>query len=82
MVNHNQLIIEKVENGFIIAIQSKTQTKSSLFGSSESQIDKKHLVAKDVKEVQTLLGEHLKNLITANESRKLLEAEADKEDED
>lgn len=78
----NQLIIEKVENGFIIAIQGKV--KASGFLSRETtQIDKKYLVAKDIQEVKSLLTEYLKNLITASESLKLLEeAETDKDEED
>jgi ketopantoate hydroxymethyltransferase len=81
MTINNQLVIEKVDNGFIIAIQEKIQVKSLFLGSSTTQTDKKYLVAKDIKEVKDLLTSHLKDLITASESLKLLE-EAETEDED
>lgn len=86
---YNQIVIEKVDNGYIIAIQGKIKTKGmGLFSlGNVRQENKIYLVAKTKKEVTQTIAEHLTNLITNKESMELLEKESstyedDEEDED
>lgn len=77
---YNQIVIEKVANGFIIAVQTKEKT-SGLFGGTV-QVSKEHYVAKDVKEVKDIVSNFAKELITAQESLNLLSEDGEEDEED
>ena len=76
---YNQIIIEKVENGFIMSVQTK-EVSGGLFGSMK-QVDKKHLVAKDIKEVEALIKSEGAKLVTTSELLKHLEEQKEKDNE-
>ena len=47
---YNQIVITKVENGFIFSMQSPEKS-GGLFG-MEKQVDKKHYVASNIQELE------------------------------
>ena len=79
----NQILIEKVENGFVIRVQRTVPTPRSLF-SRESSDNCKWYVASTVDEAAKLLRDKLPNLKTSIEIEEEEEAkrEAAEEDED
>lgn len=73
----NQLIIQRVENGFIITSQNKDNI--SLFGGN--QIDKLHHVATNIKDLNMQLNILLPELKTEKEIKDLNKKKEEEENE-
>lgn len=74
----NQLVIEKVENGFIISLQNK-ETQGIL---SRGMIDKKFYVANNEQDAIKIVNLSLFSLESNYQTEKRLKYEEEKDDED
>jgi len=76
----NQILIEKVENGFIIRSQRTVNRKVSLFGGTGDSSDNcRWYVAANDKEVMEVLRKQLSTLKTSIEIEEELKKEEEKE---
>lgn len=75
-MDKNQIVIQKVSNGFIGTLQSKGG--SSLFG--ETQVDKEHFIFKNTKELSKWVVQESK-LLSDDINNEKIEEDEDEEDE-
>ena len=73
---YNQIVIEKVENGFVMSVQTKDN--SGFLGMK--CVDKKHYIAKDVEDLVKQVKNISSGLVTTEQLEKLLEEEEEDEE--
>lgn len=72
---YNQIVIECVENGFVLSAQTKES--NSFFGSK--QVDKKHYIAASLKELEKKVREIAGSLISTAALEQLRRKEEEEE---